>query len=116
MGKTFVYNTGGAKAPVDELHLQFGLFFDGTLNNLKNTQLRQKYLDSEDNTIQYGDSSDTIKAKTEIHQKGLENQDRKFAKTDNIGSNAYAYAKEKVTGNVDEYRKYLKSSHRSKDY
>lgn len=62
MGKTFVYNTGEAKALIAELHLQFGMFFDGTLNNLKNSQLRQKYLDSEDNTIHYGDSSDTIAA------------------------------------------------------
>jgi hypothetical protein len=32
MGQTFVYNTGNSKAAVDELHLQFGVFFDGTLN------------------------------------------------------------------------------------
>lgn len=44
MGQTFVYNTGNSKASVDELHLQFGMFFDGTLNNMKYTELREKYL------------------------------------------------------------------------
>jgi hypothetical protein len=28
MGQTFVYNTGNSKAAVDELHLQFGVWFD----------------------------------------------------------------------------------------
>jgi|GEM_PF-4035299 len=32
MGQTFVYNTGNSKSAVDELHLQFGMFFDGTFN------------------------------------------------------------------------------------
>ena len=32
MGKTLVYNIGEARAPVGELHLLFGLLFDGTLN------------------------------------------------------------------------------------
>jgi hypothetical protein len=45
MGKTFVYNTGNNTPPIDELHLEIGVFFDGTLNNLKNTELRQKYKD-----------------------------------------------------------------------
>ncbi len=35
MGKTFVYNTGNNTPPIDELHLEIGVFFDGTLNNLK---------------------------------------------------------------------------------
>ncbi|MFC6269893.1 hypothetical protein [Frigoriflavimonas asaccharolytica] len=42
--RRFVYNTGDAKAAVGELHLSFGMFFDGTLNNMKNTELRKKYL------------------------------------------------------------------------
>ena len=39
MGQTFVYNTGDSRAAVDELHLQFGVFFDGTQNNKKNTEI-----------------------------------------------------------------------------
>jgi len=42
MGQTFVYNTGNSKAAIDELHLQFGVFFDGTLNNMKYNVLREK--------------------------------------------------------------------------
>ena len=42
MGQTFVFNTGNSKASVDELHLQFGMFFDGTLNNMKYTEPKGK--------------------------------------------------------------------------
>lgn len=50
---TFVYNTGNAKAATNELHLEFGMFFDGTLNNKRNTELREKYRDGA-NHIEYG--------------------------------------------------------------
>lgn len=40
MGKTFVYNTGESKPKKDEIWLEFGMFFDGTLNNKDNTLLR----------------------------------------------------------------------------
>ena len=43
MGQTFVYNTGEDKPPKQELHLNFGVFIDGTLNNLENTKLRNQY-------------------------------------------------------------------------
>ena len=42
MGKTFVYNTGKPKKIDGEIEAQFGLFFDGTLNNKDNTDLRKK--------------------------------------------------------------------------
>lgn len=43
MSITFVYNTGNPQPPPpDELHLTFGVFFDGTRNNLKNTEIRKK--------------------------------------------------------------------------
>ena len=42
MGKTFVYNAGEAKNPADKLELVFGLFFDGTLNNRRNTQIHHR--------------------------------------------------------------------------
>ncbi|HZH73432.1 MAG TPA: DUF2235 domain-containing protein [Mariniphaga sp.] len=41
MGMTFVYNSGEAVDPKDELHVSFGLFFDGTLNNKENTRIRE---------------------------------------------------------------------------
>ena len=41
MGTTFVYNSGEAVDPKDELHVSFGLFFDGTLNNKENTRIRE---------------------------------------------------------------------------
>ena len=43
MGKTFVYNTGKPKKIDGEIEAQFGLFFDGTLNNKDNTDLRIKH-------------------------------------------------------------------------
>jgi hypothetical protein len=45
MGKTFVYNTGAGKDDIkkDELHLTFGIFIDGTLNNKNNTDMRNKH-------------------------------------------------------------------------
>lgn len=42
MSKTFVYNTGNAKPAANEEHLQLGVFFDGTSNNRRNTEIRKK--------------------------------------------------------------------------
>lgn len=42
MGKTFVYNAGKEETPKDEIWKEYGLFFDGTLNNKDNTELRGK--------------------------------------------------------------------------
>jgi hypothetical protein len=42
MGKTFVYNTGKPKKIDGEIEAQFGLFFDGTLNNMKYTEPKGK--------------------------------------------------------------------------
>ena len=65
MGQTFVYNTGNSKASVDELHLQVGMFFDGTLNNMKYTELREKYL-TKGNDIKPDDDEETIANKEKI--------------------------------------------------
>lgn len=45
MGKSFVYNTGAGEddSTPDNLNLNFGIFIDGTLNNMYNTDLRLKY-------------------------------------------------------------------------
>lgn len=43
MGKTFVYNTGNPEPPnPGMLSLTYGIFFDGTRNNMKNTEIRKK--------------------------------------------------------------------------
>ncbi|KFF19215.1 T6SS phospholipase effector Tle1-like catalytic domain-containing protein [Chryseobacterium sp. JM1] len=43
MGKTFVYNTGNPLPdPPGTLKITCGIFFDGTRNNLKNTEIRKK--------------------------------------------------------------------------
>ena len=102
MGQTFVYNTGNSKASVDELHLQFGMFFDGTLNNMKYTELREKYL-TKGNDIKPDDDEETIANKEKIRDEALKKQD-----------NAYnAIGRTKVSEANKEYIKYLKASHRS---
>ncbi|AZA79798.1 hypothetical protein EG347_21070 [Chryseobacterium sp. G0186] len=62
MGKTFVYNTGNAEPPIDEFHLEIGVFFDGTLNNLQNTEQRERYRDGK-NKIESTDSVKVMEAK-----------------------------------------------------
>ena len=42
MGQTFVYNAGAPGVPDGDLHLEFGMFFDGTLNNMKYTEPKGK--------------------------------------------------------------------------
>ncbi len=53
MRKSFVYNTGSADddKKEDELHLSFGIFIDGTLNNKRNTQLRRFSRNETENSI-----------------------------------------------------------------
>lgn len=45
MGKSFVYNTGTSEDLIttNELHLNFGVFIDGTLNNMYNTDYRTQH-------------------------------------------------------------------------
>lgn len=42
MGKTFAYNTGELEDPLYTLRVVRGLFFDGTKNNMRNTEIRKK--------------------------------------------------------------------------
>ncbi len=67
---TLVYNIGELETPKEKLLLHFGLFFDGTLNNEKNTKLRFKYLNQledgkkvTDYVVQPGDSPEIIAEK-----------------------------------------------------
>lgn len=101
MGQTFVYNTGNSKAAVDELHLQFGMFFDGTLNNMKYTELREKYL-TKGNDIKPDDDEETIANKEKIRDQALKNQDKAYN----------AIGRTKVSAANKEYLKYLEASHR----
>ncbi len=101
MGKTLVYNTGNAVPPIDELHLEIGVFFDGTLNNLRNTALREKYRDGK-NKIQSTDTKEQILAKEEAIKKTREKQEEEF---DDLESSD-------ITKNDSDYDRYLKGSHR----
>lgn len=101
MGKTFVYNTGNPKSSIDEVQIEIGVFFDGTLNNLKNTELRQKYRDGK-NKIEGADSKETILDKEKAIEATRKQQEKEYGKLKN----------EKISENDSEYEQYLKASHR----
>lgn len=103
MGKTFVYNTGNTTPPIDELHLEIGVFFDGTLNNLKNTELRQKYKDGK-NKIESTDSDEVVAKKEEAIEAATKQQEKEY---DNLD-----HKKNPDAGS--EYDQYLKAIHRSR--
>lgn len=42
MGTTYVFNSGKNEPVLNELDLTYGMFFDGTGNNLRNTEIRKK--------------------------------------------------------------------------
>lgn len=70
MGKSFVYNMGSSQDTLadDEIELELGVFFDGTLNNLYNTDLRIKHRDREDK-----------EAKIEYHNDVLQRKEKNIA-------------------------------------
>ena len=64
MTQTFVYNSGAPKEIDGEtIRLEFGLFFDGTLNNKENTDLRLKVLNQNDLKILPSDDEKEVKRK-----------------------------------------------------
>lgn len=97
---TFVYNTGNAKAAIDELHLEFGMFFDGTLNNKRNTELREKYRDGA-NHIEDGDDQETVLRKEEAIKETRKKQEKEYSKLKN----------KDISEDDSEYERYLKSAH-----
>lgn len=104
MGQTFVYNTGNFKPAVDELHLQFGVFFDGTLNNMKYTELRKEYLNKKRSDDEIGpDDDETIAKKEKRHSDALTEQDKAYN----------AIGRTKTSASNKEYLKYLEASHRT---
>lgn len=73
MAQTFVYNSGTyQETNFGTIHLEFGLFFDGTLNNKDNTDLRLKMLNQEDLKILSSDNVNTVTQKEELIKKRRE--------------------------------------------
>lgn len=73
MAQTFVYNSGTyQETNFGTIHLEFGLFFDGTLNNKDNTDLRLKMLNQEDLKILPSDNVNTVTQKEELIKKRRE--------------------------------------------
>ena len=66
MAQTFVYNSGTyQETNSGTIHLEFGLFFDGTLNSVKNTELRLTVLNQNDLKILTSDDEKEVKRKEE---------------------------------------------------
>jgi hypothetical protein len=111
MGQTFVYNAGARVVPEGDLHLEFGMFFDGTLNNKNNTELREKYRDNmarknspdnPDNHIYDTDTKETVLKKEEAIKETRKKQEAEYDKLGNTDPDP----------NDSEYVRYLKSCHR----
>ncbi|TRX30456.1 DUF2235 domain-containing protein [Flavobacterium sp. ZT3R18] len=105
MGKSFVYNAGSSQDDIlkDELRFNFGVFFDGTLNNMKNTKLRKLYRDKDfmnnEKKDDYQFDSSGEKARDTARQAEEENYS-------NIDSSGFS----------DEHKAYLEASHRNSGY
>lgn len=102
MKKTYVYNTGNYSDPKDKLEIEVGVFFDGTLNNLKNTELRQKYKDRE-NKMESTDTDEEILRKEKAIEASTKAQEKEYKKLKNKDN--------PDVGN--EYEQYLKAIHKS---
>ena len=95
MGKTFVYNTGN---PLPDspgtLKLAYGVFFDGTLNNRENTEIRKK-----------------VEKKGEFRMISASEEDlriyKKYAKEDNSFGNDFTNVARKWYCAEEEYRVYV---------
>lgn len=95
MGKTFVYNTGN---PLPDspgtLKLAYGVFFDGTLNNRENTEIRKK-----------------VEKKGEFRMISASEEElriyKKYAKEDNSFGNDFTNVARKWYCAEEEYRVYV---------
>ena len=95
MGKTFVYNTGN---PLPDspgtLKLAYGVFFDGTLNNRENTEIRKK-----------------VEKKGEFQMTSASEEElriyKKYAKEDNSFGNDFTNVARKWYCAEEEYRVYV---------
>ena len=70
MGVSFVYNSGSSEddRPKDELHINFGVFIDGTLNNMYNTDHRTAFSRGGKNNPNKWDLTNTAIEKLEEEQ------------------------------------------------
>ncbi|MFD2909642.1 phospholipase effector Tle1 domain-containing protein [Flavobacterium ardleyense] len=70
MGISFVYNSGSREddRPEDELHINFGVFIDGTLNNMYNTDHRTAFSRGGKNNPNKWDLTNTAIEKLEDEQ------------------------------------------------
>ena len=113
MGKSFVYNTGASSddKKEDEIHLEFGVFIDGTLNNKDNTDLRNKYSRGEGRggNIDYSKSTAKIEAEEDEAYSDLKNKGRI---EELMSKDKRTPAEEKEYQKIDENDKYLVASHR----
>ncbi|OXE96393.1 phospholipase effector Tle1 domain-containing protein, partial [Flavobacterium araucananum] len=78
MGKTFVYNTGASKDEVkkDDLHLIFGVFIDGTLNNKNNTDMRTVHSRTVKGKVDYSKGNDKLESEDEEKYNNIKNKGR----------------------------------------
>ncbi|WP_306349963.1 phospholipase effector Tle1 domain-containing protein [Flavobacterium sp. '19STA2R22 D10 B1'] len=105
MATTFVYNTGEPQKAAEDLHLTFGLFFDGTLNNRENSRLRKKFRNEGRESITDEENNHKIKLE-EAHYTLINSENPKLRQRyiDQINNNP---------NQGPEYLKYLEASHRS---
>lgn len=95
MCKTFVYNTGNPLPDSPEtLKLTYGVFFDGTLNNRENTEIRKK-----------------VEKKGEFRMISASEEElriyKKYAKEDNSFGNDFTNVARKWYCTEEEYRVYI---------
>ncbi|NRS90854.1 hypothetical protein HNQ02_003801 [Flavobacterium sp. 7E] len=102
MGKSFVYNTGSSNDDIANNHLEltFGLFFDGTLNNLENTKLRKKYRDEDFLNNDKKDDYSFDKEGEKARKKARNNEYQNYIDSDTNNFTA-------------EKKKYLEASHKT---
>lgn len=113
--KSFVYNSGEAEVAEDGLKLTIGLFFDGTLNNRANSELRKKYRNGIDPATQQpipgrthvppitaDDSPEEIMSKEKLLENVISHEETEYAKLEN----------KKPSSQDTEYERYLKASFR----
>lgn len=102
MGKSFVYNSGTSEEviPKTETELTFGLFFDGTLNNLENTKLRKKYRDEKFMNNEKKDDYTFDEAGEKARKEARHYEDGDYSNRFSLGFS-------------DEKIKYLEATHRT---
>jgi hypothetical protein len=72
MAQTFVYNTGKAEVPDEEIEVTFGVFIDGTLNNKANTKLRYKVEGIADPLLEKGEATTATAEEKKIFDKNTD--------------------------------------------